>query len=212
MLQEPAWTVEGLSLRKEALTITVINETRSLRHCFVREVGIGSRMQLFVGDFIMSGHVSLFRSLVRMREQRPFKNSKGWWVTWARVKVFAYTFNLVTEIVTKPIGQITLRDVWWERVGAGPAQQLVRHGKKLPAGRTGADLLTEEPPLGCLNTRPYRRSLLGVDFSVNCETSLSPPSLSLSSSSLSLPDLLGHPGGGGAVSRASGDSTQCSTV
>ena len=35
--------------------------------------------------------------------------------------------------------------------------------------------------------------------------SLSPPSLSLSPSSSSLPDLLGHPRGGGAVSHASGD-------
>ena len=89
--------------------------------------------------------------------------------------------------------------------GAGPAQQLVRHGKKLHAGRTGADLLAEGPPLGCLNTRLYSRSLLDVDFSVHCETSLSPPSLSLSPSPSSLPDLLGHPRGGKVVSHASGD-------
>ena len=79
------------------------------------------------------------------------------------------------------------------------------HGKKLPAGRTRADLLTEEPLFGSLNTRPYSCSLLGVDFSVNCETSLSPPSLSLSPSPSSLLDLLGHPRGGGTVSHASGD-------
>ena len=113
--------------------------------------------------------------------------------------------NLVTEKVINPIEQITPRDVLWERGGAGPPQQLVRHGKKLPGGRTRADLLTEEPPLGCLNTRPYSRSLLGVDFSVNCERSLSPPSLSLSPSPSSLLDLLGHPRGGGTVSHASGD-------
>ena len=107
--------------------------------------------------------------------------------------------------VTKPIGQIGPRDVSWERGGAGLAQQLVRHSKKLPAGRTGADLSTEEPSLGRLNTRSYSRSLHGVDFPVNFETSLSPPSLSLSPSPSNLPDLLGHPGGGGAVSRASGD-------
>ena len=79
------------------------------------------------------------------------------------------------------------------------------HGKKLPAGRTRADLLTEEPSLGCLNTRLYSRSLLDVDFSVHCETSLSPPSLSLSPSPSSLPDLLGHPWGGEVVSHTSGD-------
>ena len=55
------------------------------------------------------------------------------------------------------------------------------------------------------STRPYSRSLLGVDFSVNCETRLSPPSLSLSPSPSSLLDLLGHPQGGGAVSHASVD-------
>ena len=43
---------------REALTITLINETRSLRHCFVREVGIESSMQLFVGDFIMSSRIT----------------------------------------------------------------------------------------------------------------------------------------------------------
>ena len=87
----------------------------------------------------------------------------------------------------------------------GIAQQLVRHGKKLPVGRTGADLLTEELSLGCLNTCPYSRLPLGVDFSVNCETSLSPPSLSLSPSPSGLPGLLGQLRGRGAVSHASGD-------
>ena len=42
---------------------------------------------------------------------------------------------------------------------------------------------------------------------MNCETetSLSPQSLSLSPSPSSLPDLLGHPGGGEALFHASGD-------
>ena len=43
----------------EALTINVINETRSSRHCLVRKVGIAPSMQLFVGDFKMSSHISL---------------------------------------------------------------------------------------------------------------------------------------------------------
>ena len=71
--------------------------------------------------------------------------------------------------------------------------------------KTGAKLFTEEPYLGCLNTHPYSCLLLGVDFCMNCETSLSPPSLSLSPSLSSLPDLISHPGGGGEVSYTSSD-------
>ena len=59
-----------------------------------------------------------------------------------------------------------------------------------------------------LNTRLHNSPLLGVDFPVDCETGRSLSSLcqSLSPSSLpDLPDLLGHPGGGRAVSHASGD-------
>ena len=87
----------------------------------------------------------------------------------------------------------------------GTCQQLVRQGKKLPAERTGTDLPTEGPSLGHLNSCPYRHSLLGVDFPMNCEMSLSPLSLGLSPSSSSLPDLIGHPGGRGVVSRMSGN-------
>ena len=47
-----------IPVEKEALTINVINETRSSGHCLVREVGIGSSMQLFVGDFKMSSRIS----------------------------------------------------------------------------------------------------------------------------------------------------------
>ena len=47
-----------IPVEREALTINVINETRAPRHCFVREVGIGSSMQLFVSDFKMSSHIS----------------------------------------------------------------------------------------------------------------------------------------------------------
>ena len=47
-----------IPVEREALTINVINETRSSRHCLVMEVGIGSSMQLFVGDFKMSSRIS----------------------------------------------------------------------------------------------------------------------------------------------------------
>ena len=47
-----------IPVEREALTINVINETRASRHCLVREVGIGSSMQLFVGDFKMSSRIS----------------------------------------------------------------------------------------------------------------------------------------------------------
>ena len=61
-----------------------------------------------------------FSHWFKLRGQKPFKNSsKGWWVTWAWAQVFAYTFNLVTEKVTKPIGEMGPMDVWWERGGAG---------------------------------------------------------------------------------------------
>ena len=43
---------------RAALTTNVISGTRSSRHCLVMEVGIGSSMQLFVGDFKMSSCIS----------------------------------------------------------------------------------------------------------------------------------------------------------
>ena len=49
---------ETIPVEREALTINVINETRSSRYCLVMEVGIGSSMQLFVGDFKMSSRIS----------------------------------------------------------------------------------------------------------------------------------------------------------
>ena len=103
----------------------------------------------------------------------------------------------------KPIRQIGTGDVWCERGGAGLAQQFAGHSEKLPAGRAGVDLLTAEPSLGRLNTRLHSSLLLGVDFPVGCETGRSPLSLRRSPSPSSLPDLLGHPGGGRAVSHAS---------
>ena len=42
-----------IHVERYALTVTVINKTRSLRHCFVMEIGIGSSMQLFVSDIKM---------------------------------------------------------------------------------------------------------------------------------------------------------------
>ena len=47
-----------IPVEREALIINVIKGTRSSRHCLVREVGIGSSMQLFVGDFKMSSSIS----------------------------------------------------------------------------------------------------------------------------------------------------------
>ena len=47
-----------IPVEREALTINVINETRASRHCLVRKVGIGSSMQLFIGDFKMSSRIS----------------------------------------------------------------------------------------------------------------------------------------------------------
>ena len=56
--------------------------------------------------------------------------------------------------------------------GVGFAQQLIRYREKLPAGRTGADLFTEEQCLGCPNTvsfppppfsLSYSLSLVGVE-------------------------------------------------
>ena len=47
-----------IPVEREALTINVINKTRSSRHCLVREVRIGSSMQLFVGDFKMNSRMS----------------------------------------------------------------------------------------------------------------------------------------------------------
>ena len=57
-------------MEREAFSIIVINETRSLRHCFVMEVGIGSSVQLFVGDFIMSSRINLFGHWLELREQK----------------------------------------------------------------------------------------------------------------------------------------------
>ena len=65
--------------------------------------------------------------------------------------------------------------------------------------------LAVEPSLGRLNTPLHGSPLLGVDFPVDCETGRSPSSLRQSPSLSSLPDFLGHPGGGRAVSHASGD-------
>ena len=65
--------------------------------------------------------------------------------------------------------------------------------------------LAVEPSLGRLNTRLHGSPLLGVDFPVDCETGRSPSSLRQSPSPSSLPDLLGHPGGGRAVSHVSDD-------
>ena len=77
----------------------------------------------------------------------------------------------------KPIRQIGTGDVWCERGGAGLAQQFAGHSEKLPAGRTGVDLVTVEPSVGVLNTRLHNSPLLGVDFPLNCETGRSPSSL-----------------------------------
>ena len=43
---------------KETLTILVTRGARSCRHCLVRVVGMGSRVQLFVGDWEMSLQIS----------------------------------------------------------------------------------------------------------------------------------------------------------
>ena len=43
---------------KETLTILVTRGARSYRHCLVRVVGMGSRVQLFVGDWKMSLQIS----------------------------------------------------------------------------------------------------------------------------------------------------------
>ena len=66
-------------------------------------------------------------------------------------------------------------------------------------------IFSQENCLGLLNTRLHNSPLLGVDFPVDGETGRSPSSLCQSPSPSSLPDLLGHPGGGRAVSHASGD-------
>ena len=50
-----------IPVEREALTINVINETRSSRHCLVMKVGIGSSTQLFVGDM---SYILIPRSLV----------------------------------------------------------------------------------------------------------------------------------------------------
>ena len=54
---------------REALTITMINETGTLRHCWVMEVGIGSSIQRFVGD-LKRVHILVFC-------QWAIENSKG---------------------------------------------------------------------------------------------------------------------------------------
>ena len=47
-----------IPVEREAVTINVINETRSSRHFLVMEVGIGSSMQLFVHDFKINSRIS----------------------------------------------------------------------------------------------------------------------------------------------------------
>ena len=47
------------TLERETLTIAVINGTESFGHCQIREVVIGSNMQLLVGDPTVSSQISL---------------------------------------------------------------------------------------------------------------------------------------------------------
>ena len=47
------------TLERETLTIAVINGTESFGHCQIREVVIGSNMQLLVGDRTVSSQISL---------------------------------------------------------------------------------------------------------------------------------------------------------
>ena len=149
--------------------------------------------------------MSIFCHWFELREQRPFKKVDG---SHERESKSSRVRLISSQKKSKNRSGRSDRGV---SDGRGVVRDLPNSSsdtvkkKKLPAGTTGDDLFTEKPSLGCLNTRPYSRSLLGVDFSVNCERSLSPPSLSLSPSPSSLLDLLGHPRGGGTVSHASGD-------
>ena len=46
-------------MERETLILAIISGIKSCRHCFMREVGIGSYMQLLVGDPTVSSQISL---------------------------------------------------------------------------------------------------------------------------------------------------------
>ena len=54
----------------------VMNGTKSFRHCFVREVGIGSNMQLLVGDRKISSQVSLSENGSKWESMGPSYTAK----------------------------------------------------------------------------------------------------------------------------------------
>ena len=57
--------------QRELFTILVIRGSRSERHSLVREVGMGSNMQVLVGDSTMSWRISFSVTLTGWKRQRP---------------------------------------------------------------------------------------------------------------------------------------------
>ena len=68
------------------LTILVTRWTRSCRHCLVRVVGMGSMVQLFLGDREMSLRISSSVTGSNMDTWRPSNLKKWWW----RRKCYSY--------------------------------------------------------------------------------------------------------------------------
>ena len=123
-----------VTVDKETLTILVTRGARSCRHRLVRVVGIGSRMQLFVGDWEMSLQISasVTGSNVDNSVRLGLELKKGRWVmVTRRVKVFTDLLNHGHEKVTKTLWQVCNGNVRWQRGSLCFAEQFVRHSKKL---------------------------------------------------------------------------------
>ena len=174
--------------------IAVTDSTRSFRHCFMIEVGIGSNMQLLLGDRTFSSQISFSMTGSKRESKGPSYPEK---------------VGNSHERVTKLLRRLLILLERKSQKCCGSSERGTSDGRGGLRDFPNSSLDTEKScrleHMGqfCHNrtdTQPHSSSLFNKDLSVLCDAGLSP--LLLSSRR---PDLLRHPRSRGAVSNTPGN-------